>query len=263
MILIRIAQSRNRLKIYFKKYFWNSIQVLLSHWRTKVEDQNQYFCCGRQWVKPVLNQRCTSTAAFLASFFFFFWLLQQWGIGWQPPHPGGCCNNNSPRRLRALCEGQWALLSTTSCRGTWKEPARRSTPWCACSCCYTGCVGLMVLSPGVRKPPGRERAGWWEVSPGEGLSPPAKRKGREGRGEMPSWVGAVSKTDIRFFSSSSLGVGGFGYIFSDIPLGRVCGECSSTDCRRRTSRSAQSSSGSKPLKMASLSEKVLDCGKRM
>lgn len=37
-----------------------------------MEDQNQYFCCGRQWVKPVLNQCCTSTAAFLASFFFFF-----------------------------------------------------------------------------------------------------------------------------------------------------------------------------------------------
>lgn len=35
-----------------------------------------------------------------------------------------------------------------------------------------------------------------------------------------------------------------------LPRGRLCGECSSTDCRRRTSRSSQSVSGSRPLSTA-------------
>lgn len=35
-----------------------------------------------------------------------------------------------------------------------------------------------------------------------------------------------------------------------LPRGRLCGEWSSTDCRRRTSRSSQSVSGSRPLSTA-------------
>lgn len=42
-----------------------------------------------------------------------------------------------------------------------------------------------------------------------------------------------------------------------LPRGRLCGEWSSTDCRRRTSRSSQSVSGSRPLSTARRSCRLL------
>lgn len=42
-----------------------------------------------------------------------------------------------------------------------------------------------------------------------------------------------------------------------LPRGRLCGECSSTDCRRRTSRSSQSASGSRPFSTARRSDRLL------
>lgn len=48
-----------------------------------------------------------------------------------------------------------------------------------------------------------------------------------------------------------------------LPRGRLCGECSSTDCRRRTSRSSQSVSGSSPFSTARRSDRLLAGGNRM
>lgn len=45
-----------------------------------------------------------------------------------------------------------------------------------------------------------------------------------------------------------------------LPRGRLCGECSSTDCRRRTSRSSQSVSGSSPFSTARRSDRLLAGG---
>lgn len=45
-----------------------------------------------------------------------------------------------------------------------------------------------------------------------------------------------------------------------VPRGRLCGECSSTDCRRRTSRSSQSVSGSRPFSTARRSDRLLAGG---
>lgn len=47
-----------------------------------------------------------------------------------------------------------------------------------------------------------------------------------------------------------------------LPRGRLCGECSSTDCRRRTSRSSQSVSGSSPFSTARRSDRLLAGGNR-
>lgn len=51
--------------------------------------------------------------------------------------------------------------------------------------------------------------------------------------------------------------GGGGGAQALLPRGRLCGECSSTDCRRRTSRSSQSVSGSRPLSTARRSCRLL------
>lgn len=45
-----------------------------------------------------------------------------------------------------------------------------------------------------------------------------------------------------------------------LPRGRLCGECSSTDCRRRTSRSSQSASGSSPFSTARRSDRLFAGG---
>lgn len=91
--------------------------MLLSHWRTKVEDQNQYFCCGRQWVKPVLNQCCTLTAAFLGIFAS--------SDEWRKMDPGlqrikaGICDISSLVAQGGIRDSKWQL----------EEAVQR--PWCS------------------------------------------------------------------------------------------------------------------------------------